>query len=240
TLAAWIAAPTDPNTLGRYTFLKNNCATALVRFLEIGGVLPETKKPLLKGKIPIHLDRYSDRLAAAPWPALRIEGIDSILERVANTLGLKSKNLIKGKPDAWPVGSGARIAQDPGFTINDRLRLLHFATEMPAAERDAVLKTLPPVSERPALDALLGVAVAPAALYQACDTTGCAESAWKAARSLWSTESLNENLASLQQIAAKLLKKSVSPQLQNVLLLVQQSAQYEDGIQPQMKEESTK
>jgi hypothetical protein len=150
--ARWAA---DPSRRGRYTFVGNNCATALGRFLTSAGVV--TGAAGWGRRVPTRLPA-AWTLARPARAAPDVPALGSVLLRAGAALGVPLSDVRAGR---WthPGGAATGEAWEPlrALSVADRLVLLWTVDLAPPDARDALLASLPAPALRPSLEEVFGV-----------------------------------------------------------------------------------
>jgi len=143
TLTRWSApGATDP---GGYTFAGNNCAWALLRYLDAAGVAPLPAARGLGPHIPTRLPRH---VQAKLRPAPPIPALGDVVARAAGALGIP---FARARAGDWPDDVSPLL----GWPPDDILRLL-LNVDVPAPAAEALRGALPE-NTRADLVALYGV-----------------------------------------------------------------------------------
>jgi hypothetical protein len=148
-LARWYSTSAP----GRYTFAGNNCAWALLRFLDEAGLVPVPPDRGLARRVPTRLPEV---LRASLREAPPIPSVGATIDRAAQALGVPFAELRAG---VWPPYIGPLLALD----AQDRLRLL-LNVDVPPDAAEALRASLPE-GTRPDLVALYGIAPLPPGAY---------------------------------------------------------------------------
>lgn len=170
--------------LGPYTFFKANCAGLLVDLLEEAGF----PRPESGGRIPVRLGDAFAEVGAAPLPPTQVGLPGPLLTEAAALAQLSEDQLRLGD---WPAGTAKLLAPLPAI---DRQRLL-YALHPPAAERAALLASLPPPQDRPPLTEILGFDEYSLDLYTLCIEVECARLVRSAAEARFGAAALDARLA---------------------------------------------
>ncbi len=130
TLERWSA---NADHAGDYTFVGNNCAWAMARFLADAGVAPLPESDVLSGHVPT---RLAGQLRGHLRPAPPIPTPGELLARVAGRLATTPEALRAGR---WPTQTDALLALSP----MDRRRVV-LNLDPPTDVVDALLASIPP------------------------------------------------------------------------------------------------
>ncbi len=130
TLERWQA---NADLAGDYTFVGNNCAWAMARFLADAGVAPLPESDVLASHVPT---RLAGQLRGQLRPAPPIPTPAELLARVAGSLATTPEALRAG---CWPTQTDALLALSP----MDRRRVV-LNLDPPTEVVDALLAAIPP------------------------------------------------------------------------------------------------
>jgi hypothetical protein len=165
--AHWIQNPEAG--FGRYTFLENNCAGALIRILEASG-LPTwhgpTQPPV---QIPVDLPgRLVDRLLTA-MPAVKVPSFDDLHAQVAKRMFISFEDAASGR---WGSPGEVRLRLQT-LSANDLLLLLTGTPELRLDNR----RTLHDLIDEKGggdLTQALRLTALPPSVYNPCTSQDCA------------------------------------------------------------------
>ncbi|MBI2522592.1 MAG: DUF4105 domain-containing protein [Bdellovibrio sp.] len=167
--------PQFQEDFGRYTFAGNNCAGALVRFLEQSGI-PSKRAHGVWARIPNKLPNFYRRSLVNPFPAFRATRAVDVRGEVAKNFNISLSDLEKG--EKWPKDALAKLTT---LELKDKMLILDQLENMPDEVRDSLVETLPPLEDRLSYGEIYDLKNMPNELYELCADQACIQSQLAAA-----------------------------------------------------------
>lgn len=185
-----VAYNKNPKLLGRYRFFSNNCADGVAQFLmdsnfnyDLAGIA-----------IPKNFNDYLERSLLNLYPTITIRGINPILSKASNVLGISRVELNYGRN--FPSNAAERLIAE--FDIHD-LAIIY--QEVALLPREVSRKLAPIIREAKLTPAdYLGIITIDRVLYEACDDEICATENLRIAKTLFSASALKQKRKALNSI----------------------------------------
>ena len=156
--------------LGGYTFLSNNCAGALIHFLQDLKLI--SKKSLgVDGRLPVNLPEYFALNGLSYLPKVIIPGIYDLKLKILKILNLSIDDLYNF--EKWPAGAGAEFVKK--LSLKEKLILLDTYPLFPDEVIAEINKSLPPKEARPNYEDTYGIVSIDSIAYTACQNADCAQ-----------------------------------------------------------------
>ena len=159
--------PQFQDDFGRYTFAGNNCAGALVHFLEQSGI-PSKRIHGIWGRLPNKLPNFYRRSLVNPFPPYRATRAVDVRAEVAKSFNMSVADMESG--EKWPKDADAKLLS---LELKDKLLILDQLENMPEEQRDSLLASLPPLEQRPSYGEIYDLNNLPNDLYQLCGDQAC-------------------------------------------------------------------
>lgn len=154
--------------LAGYTFFTQNCAGALIHYLEDLKII--SKKSLgWDGRVPVNLPQYFEKNGLSYLPKLVIPGIYELKQKILKILNVKAEELYDF--DKWPKDISTQLVNS--LSQREKLLLLETYSLFPDEVITAVKNSLP--ATKPTYEEIFGVVSIPAQVYENCATVQCAK-----------------------------------------------------------------
>lgn len=163
--------PTKSEVLGGYTFLKNNCAGALVNFLRSTsfGFLGKVK---IRGRIPVKLDRFFASYGMINYGEFLIPNTKKLKDKLVKITGVRLNDLYDF--DTWKNIKINKFMNE--FTTPELMMILDLNIfGINHEQKQVIIKYLAGQSNKPNYDELYQIQEQPVYLYQSCSSLDCFE-----------------------------------------------------------------
>lgn len=154
--------------LAGYTFLSQNCAGALISFLDNLQVISKSNLGW-DGRVPVNLPQYFEKNGLAYLPKLVIPGIYDLKEKILKIVNLKAEELYDF--EKWPKDVATQFVEQ--LTVREKLIFLETYTLFPDEVIAAVKKSVP--ATKPTYEETFGIVSVSEKAYQNCTTVECAK-----------------------------------------------------------------
>lgn len=154
--------------LGRYTFLGQNCASALIRYFE-KAELPARPGRSVARRIPTKLSEFLNESLLSPYPELKVERLAKLKEKLIGILGTADFTVFAAK--RFTEGQKQQLVTI--FQTAPVAALFYLIPELNNADRDDLM-----ILNRPAensFEAIHGLTILDPLTYQVCLDPSCAK-----------------------------------------------------------------
>lgn len=154
--------------LGRYTFLGQNCASALIRYFE-KAELPARPGRTVARRIPTKLSEFLNESLLAPYPELKLERLAKLKEQLVNILGTEDFSLFSEK--RFSITQKQQLLTL--FMTEPVAALFYLIPELNHADRSDFLMINRP--EENSFAIIHGLTILDTQTYQVCFDSSCAQ-----------------------------------------------------------------
>ncbi|MBK23057.1 MAG: hypothetical protein CME70_03535 [Halobacteriovorax sp.] len=197
---------------GKYKFLGNNCAGALVKLFKKSR-FPSRGSLLFAGRMPIKIPTYFEKSLLSPFPKVTIEGLEPLKNKIRSLLSLKKNGTSDDfyQVEKWP--SHAALTLSSKLSVLEKLKLLDAFLFLPTTIKAQLKRELPELAKRPTYDEIYELGAHPENLYNLCEDQSCGRRLRVLANKIWTKEDLELKKIKLGKLIKKIkenkLKKSL-------------------------------
>ena len=172
--------------MGKYTFFSNNCVGAVIKLLKEAN-FPYKKRAGLQGRIPVKFNKWMSRSLLAPYPALYINKIEDLKNKLSEILDIKRKKFeeYKLKKSNWTLISKR-------LTLNEKFLFYDLYSETIPKEFNQLIREELEGMPAPDYNNLHGLVLSNPSLYNVCKSKNCANGVMKIVKDLWSRKEIKK------------------------------------------------
>jgi hypothetical protein len=186
-----------------YTFLKNNCAGALVNFFKktafefVGGLK-------WSGRIPVKMDKYFDKNYLSSFPKVSVPALTEFKAKLEN-LTTKTYSELNDF-DAWAAVDMNQLMN----SLSTKEKMLLMDQEnlgIPPKKQDQALEHLQLITDKPNYDELYQISTLPSIMYRACADKTCVQDQLVEAANYFEAAEIIKKVNTMKKIKKKKLDK---------------------------------
>lgn len=191
---------------GKYKFLSNNCAGALINFLK-KVKYPNRGSLLWAGRVPVKIPVYFEKSLLNPLPKKLIPSLAPLKAKLKKLLKVDELEDTK----SWPKNAFEII--NPKISLVEKIQILDAFVFTPEKIQIQLRDSLPPYRERPRYDEVYGLKTHPEVLYSTCENKSCARDYMGLANSQWTEKELETKRRRLKRLLKKIRKDKLKKKL---------------------------
>lgn len=195
-------------TFGKYKFMSNNCAGALIKFLKTVR-FPSRGSLLWAGRIPVKIPIYFEKSMLNPFPKMIVPSFKDFKKKVLGLLNLNSEEIKDLKK--WPINAASKLNKN--LTVSEKLKLLDNLYELPQFVEDILKLSLPSFRVRPRYDEIYGLTTLDKKMYDVCENLQCIQDIKLLSALKWSKSELDYKKSRHKKIIKKIKKKKLKDSL---------------------------
>lgn len=172
--------------LGKYTFFSNNCAGAVIKFLDKSN-FPSKRTIGIQGRVPVKLNKWMSRSLLVPYPPKVINGANKLEKKVARILGFSEKEYLSYRfpIHQWKIIS-KYISNDEKFLFYDLYNHILSPDYLLLIRSEIEALSAPDYSQ------IYGLEELPEEFYSLCTNMQCAREVLSNVRYFWSKKEIKK------------------------------------------------